>query len=61
MTTLGIINFASILYLSAVISFVFSLNENRQPARIAREALRRWLKFMLMTFAIGLVVYLIDR
>ena len=61
MTTLGIINLASILYLSAAISFAFSLNENREPARIVREALRRWLKFLLMTLVIGVVVFLVDR
>jgi energy-coupling factor transporter transmembrane protein EcfT len=59
MTPTGIVNLLSALYLSAVICFAISLNENRAPARIVREALRRWVKFMLVAVAIGLVVQLI--
>jgi hypothetical protein len=57
MTQLGIVHLLSALYLSAVICFMVSLNENRQPRRILRETFRRWAKFLIFTLAIGLVVY----
>lgn len=59
MTPVGIINLLSALYLSLAFCFARSLNENRDPARIARETLRRWGKFMGLAVAIGLLVQLI--
>jgi hypothetical protein len=61
MTTLGMLNLASIVYLAAVISFVFSFNEQREPGRIFKEALRRWIKFMVIVLIIGAIVTVVDR
>jgi hypothetical protein len=61
MTTLGIIHLGSLIYLSGVICFSVSLNENRQPKRILRETLRRWIKFLGITLVIALAVHLMSR
>jgi len=60
MTRLGFIYLVSWIYLSAVICLSVSLNEHRAPGKIAREALRRWAKFMGLTIVIAAVVWLLD-
>lgn len=60
MTRIGIIYLVSALYLSGVICLSFSIHENDQPGWIARETLRRWLKFLGLTLIIAIVVTLLD-
>lgn len=60
MTELGVIGILSLLYISAVICLSVSINENRDPKRIARETLRRWGKFLGVTVAIGVLVTLLS-
>lgn len=61
MTQLGIIHLISLIYLSGVICLGVSVNENRDPRRIVRETLRRWVKFLGMTVFIAVVVALLSR
>lgn len=61
MTHLGVIHLLSAIYLSGVICLAISLNEQRDPRRIARETLRRWAKFMGLAVAIGVVVTLLSE
>jgi hypothetical protein len=56
MTELGVIHLLSAIYLSGVICLAVSLNENRAPRKILKEALRRWLKFGGLAVLIALVV-----
>ena len=60
MTELGVIHLLSAIYLSGVICLAISVNENRDPRRIARETLRRWAKFMGIALVIALVIHLIS-
>ena len=57
MTQMGIIHLFSVVYLSGVICLAISINQNRDPRRIARETLRRWAKFLGVTLALSLVVF----
>jgi hypothetical protein len=46
----------SMIYLSGVICFSISLNENSSPRVIFRETLRRWVKFLgLIAVLAGMV------
>lgn len=49
------------LYISGVICFAISLNENSDPRMIVRETLRRWVKFLSLAFVIALVIFLLSR
>ena len=60
MTRLGLIHLLSALYLSAVICLAVSLNENDSALRIARETLRRWIKFVGVALALALLVTMLD-
>jgi len=60
LTPVGWIHLSSALFLSAVICFSVSLNENRNPKRIFRETLRRWVKFLGLTVIIALAVHLMS-
>ena len=61
MTRLGLIHLFSMLYLSGVICFSVSLNENRAPRMIVKETLRRWAKFLGVTLAIAVAVHVMSR
>lgn len=61
MTELGIIHLLSAIYLSGIISLSVSVNENRDPKRIVRETLRRWVKFLCFTIGIGVIVWFLSR
>ena len=60
MTTIGILHLVSALFLMGVICLAISLNENRDARRIARETLRRWLKFLALAVVLAAVVHLIS-
>lgn len=60
MTELGIIHLMSILYISFIVCLLVSINENREPKRIIRETLRRWVKFLGVTVAMGILVTLLS-
>ena len=60
MKWLGLINLGSAIYLSAIICLSISLNENDAPGRIARETLRRWIKFVGVAVALAVLVTLLD-
>jgi hypothetical protein len=59
-TAIGLIHILSMLYLSGVICFSVSLNENVQPGRIVRETLRRWLKFSAVSVVLALAIHLMS-
>ncbi len=61
MTMLGFLHLGSMLYISGVICFAISLNENSDPRMIVRETLRRWVKFLSLAFVIALVIFLLSR
>jgi hypothetical protein len=60
MTKLGLIHLLSALYLSAIICLSVSVNENDSPRRIARETLRRWIKFVGVAAVLAVIVTLLD-
>lgn len=60
MTKIGIIHCLSAIYLSVIICLAVSLNEHRQPGKIARETLRRWAKLAGLALLIGVIVSLLD-
>ena len=59
MTEMGVIHMFSAIYLSGAICLVVSLNESRDPRRIIRDTLRRWMKFSGIALVIGVVVAII--
>lgn len=59
MTELGVIQILSLLYISAVIAFSVSMNENREPKKILRETLRRWVKLLGVTLGVAVLVTLL--
>ena len=59
--SVGWLYLGSLFYLSGAICLAVSVNENSSPRRIVRETLRRWLKFVAMTFIIALIVHLLSR
>jgi hypothetical protein len=60
MTALGVIHLLSAIYLSGAICLAVSLNENRAPRKILKEALRRWLKFGGLAVLIAIIVTLLS-
>ena len=60
MTQIGILHLGSAVLLSLVICLAVSINEQRDPRRIARETVRRWLKFVGVAAVLGLAVWLLD-
>lgn len=60
MTDIGILHLGSALLLSLLICLAVSINEQREPRRIARETARRWLKFMGVAAVLGLAVWFLD-
>jgi hypothetical protein len=60
MTPLGLLHLGSMIYLSGIICVAVSVNENTDPKVIVKETLRRWIKFLGLTFAIALVVQLLS-
>lgn len=61
MTEQGILYLSSLLYLTGVICFSISLNENESVGRIVRETVRRWIKFLVFTAIIAGVVHFASR
>jgi len=57
-TPQGIVYLSSIFYLTGVICFSISLNENEAVGTILRETVRRWIKFLILTAIIGGIVLL---
>lgn len=60
MTPIGLLHLGSMIYLSGIICMAVSLNENTDPRVIAKETLRRWVKFLGLTLIIALVVQLLS-
>ncbi|OPZ01248.1 MAG: hypothetical protein BWZ10_03486 [candidate division BRC1 bacterium ADurb.BinA364] len=59
MIAMGLLHVGSAIYLSAIVAFVISVNDNEAPRRIARETARRTGKLLGGLLAIGLVVQLL--
>lgn len=60
MTPIGLLHLGSMIYLSGIICMAVSLNENTDPRVIAKETVRRWVKFLGLTLIIALVVQLLS-
>lgn len=60
MNIVGLAHVFSMLWLSGVVCFSISLNENRDPRRIVSETVRRWVKFMVVALTMMLVVQLLS-
>lgn len=56
----GLLLLGSMLYLSGVICFSISLNENSSPRVIVRETVRRWVKFLGLAAVLAGIVQILS-
>ncbi len=61
MTEQGVLYLSSLLYLTGVICFSISVNENESVGAVARETVRRWIKFLAFTAIIAAIVHFASR